>query len=559
MKSTSLRSQTLPCRGFRPGRNVLFPVLYIMLVVVLCGGTKTATAGARQFMEKGWNELQQDRDAAAMNYFWMAYEAARKENNTEETAESLLDLGICSYGASYTEGLNYAFRAMEEYRKLEKSSPEKALEGRSKCLQLISTIKSREGKYRESVELSTEALAGFKNGTDTNGYRGLIYNSLGIAYEYLEQPDSSEYYHRLALEERLQTRKFIYLPGSYLKVAAIEMKHGNKEQSGIYYRRALFIADSTGNRQSQVSSLLGLGKWTIVFEGNEKEADNYYRKALRIAAELSDKSFYLSALDRLIELEKQQKHFEEALVLEEERQALKDSMLTWEKQRMVKSLEVQFEVAEKDRQLGFVQQERNIATLTNTLLWSGIGFILLIAAGLIYFLKRINKRDKQLLHTKEALVLSLEEQKKLKEQKMQNEMEFKESQLSIMAIQMLQKNQLLQELKEHTEKENGTGNSGAVTKILSKGINQDKDWADFNTHFESVNKSFYSRLKQAYPDISPNDLKISALIKLNLSIKEMAGILNISPDSVKTARYRLRKKLQLNSEDNLTDFILNLQ
>ena len=98
-----------------------------------------------------------------------------------------------------------------------------------------------------------------------------------------------------------------------------------------------------------------------------------------------------------------------------------------------------------------------------------------------------------------------------------------------------------------------------LPKILSKGINQDKDWADFNTHFESVNKSFYSRLKQAYPDISPNDLKISALIKLNLSIKEMAGILNISPDSVKTARYRLRKKLQLNSEDNLTDFILNLQ
>ena len=80
-----------------------------------------------------------------------------------------------------------------------------------------------------------------------------------------------------------------------------------------------------------------------------------------------------------------------------------------------------------------------------------------------------------------------------------------------------------------------------------------------NTSFESINKNFYARLKQAYPDISPNDLKISALIKMGLSIKEMADILNISADSVKTARYRLRKKLQLNTEDNLTDFILNLQ
>ena len=101
--------------------------------------------------------------------------------------------------------------------------------------------------------------------------------------------------------------------------------------------------------------------------------------------------------------------------------------------------------------------------------------------------------------------------------------------------------------------------NNTLNKIINKGLNHDKEWTDFNTSFESINKNFYTRLKQAYPDISPNDLKICALIKMNLSIKEMAGILNISPDSVKTARYRLRKKLQLNTEDNLTDFILNLQ
>jgi DNA-binding CsgD family transcriptional regulator len=87
---------------------------------------------------------------------------------------------------------------------------------------------------------------------------------------------------------------------------------------------------------------------------------------------------------------------------------------------------------------------------------------------------------------------------------------------------------------------------------------QDNSWNDFDLYFESINKNFYTRLKQSYPDISTNDLKICALIKLNLSIKEMASILNISPDSVKTARYRLRKKLQLSTEDNLTSFILSV-
>lgn len=76
--------------------------------------------------------------------------------------------------------------------------------------------------------------------------------------------------------------------------------------------------------------------------------------------------------------------------------------------------------------------------------------------------------------------------------------------------------------------------------------------------FESINKNFYAKIKAAFPEVSANDLKICALIKLNLSIKEMAGILNISPDSVKTARYRLRKKLQLVTEENLAEFIKNI-
>ena len=94
--------------------------------------------------------------------------------------------------------------------------------------------------------------------------------------------------------------------------------------------------------------------------------------------------------------------------------------------------------------------------------------------------------------------------------------------------------------------------------MLDRELTRDQEWTDFNAHFESINATFYNRIKQEYPDISPNDLKLCALIKLNLSIKEMSAILNISPNSVKTARYRLRKKLRLNTEDNLTEFILSL-
>lgn len=535
-------------------KQILYTVLIFFLVNQYSFGSDSSA-----LLQQGWSELIKDNDTAALKYFGMAYEKAIQENNTENGAVALLNIGICSYGVSYSQGLHYCLRAMEEFKKLEKTEPQKALAGRSKCLQLISTINSREGKYRESILLSKEAMQGFASANDTTGYLGLIYNSLGEAYSHLNMDDSSEYFHRLALQERLLTKKFVYLPGSYLSVAAIELKHGNKEQSGVYYQRALFIADSTGNRQAQVSSLLGLGNWFLTFDQDEKSAEDHFLKAKQIASGLSDKSFYLNVLQQLLLLKKQQGNFSEALKYGEEMQELKDQLATWEKDRITKSLEIQFDVAEKDRQLTIVQNEKNIALLTNYLLWGTIGFLVLIGAGIVLFLKKINKRDRLLLKTKEELVTVMAEQKKLKEQQLQNELEFKESQLTAVTFQMLQKNELLMELKEKLEQQNDFSKDNQLTRIITKGLNHDEEWSNFNTSFESINKNFYTRLKQAYPDISPNDLKICALIKMNLSIKEMSGILNISPDSVKTARYRLRKKLQLNSQDNLTDFILHLQ
>jgi DNA-binding CsgD family transcriptional regulator len=526
---------------------------FMVLAVLLYGGNE------QLLLKQGWKELVKDNDTAALKLFSEAYEEAKKDNNVAAMAEALLHLGIGSYGASFTNGLNYASLALAQYKKLERTEPQYALTGRSKCLQLISTIKSRQGKYSEAISLSREAMKGFAPANDSTGYLGLIYNTLGVAYAQLQLSDSSEYYHRLALEERKITGNYTYLPGSYMSVAAIEMNHGNKEQSKIHYDAAMRIADSTGNRQAQVSAWIGLGKWMLVFEKKMDHAEASFIRAKTIAQSLSDKSFYLDALEQLKELQKQQGNFKEALAYEELIRGVKDTLADWEKEQVTGSLEVQFHVAEKDRQISLVQKEKDITALTNYLLWGTIGFLIIISAGIIWFLRRINKRDKLLLLAKEELMKATEEQKRLKEQQMQNEIEFKESQLSAMTLQMLQKNELMQELKEKIEQPKDKGGDDALAKIINKGLNQDKEWTDFNTSFESINKNFYSRIKQAYPDISPNDLKICALIKMNLSIKEMAGILNISPDSVKTARYRLRKKLQLNTEDNLTDFILNLQ
>ena len=535
-----------------------FPSLLVIFLFCFFLSPELFASKSKDLLDKGWDELFKDNDIYALRLFGEAYEEAKTEQDTENIALALLDMGICTYSVSYTDGLDYALRAMEEFKKFEKTFPAKALQGRSKCLQLISTINLRQGKYREAAAMSKEALLGFSENEDTTTYLGIIYNSLGVAYSKLNLPDSSEYFHRKALEERILTKDYRYLPVSLIRVADIEAAKGNKSESKSLYDRAFFLSDSTGNRQEEVMALLAIGKWKMHFEKNFNEAESDYLKAESIAKVLSDRSFYLNAIDHLIELKKVQGDFSGALKLSEEEAVIRDSMNSWEKQKIQKSLEIQFDVAEKERQLKLIQNENDISRLTNYLLWATIAFLLLFAGGIIYFIRKNHKRDKLLLQTKVELVKALEEQKVLREQYMQNELEYKEAQLSALTVQMLQKNELMQELREKLEADQSISKDSPLTRLVNKGQNQEKEWADFNVQFESINKNFYARIRQAYPDISPNDLKICALIKLNLSIKEMAGILNISPDSVKTARYRLRKKLQLNSEDNLTEFILKL-
>lgn len=536
-------------------KNHLFGILLLNLFV-----TPVLYANkASNLINRGWSELAIDNDSTAVQLFSEAFLEAKATNDTFNSALSLLNLGIATYSVSITDGLSYALRANAEYEKFDKSNPRLSLEGRSKCLQLIGTIKSRQGKYRESIDLSKEALLGFNPETDSSDYPGLIYNSLGLGYGKLGMQDSSDYYYRKSLEARLHANNQIYLPGAFINVATIEMRLGNQSLSEQYFEKALAIARLSGNRQSEVNTLLGKSKWILKFKKDIGNAETVSLAAKQIASHLSDRSFYLACLDVLINLKGIRNDFKTVSELQTERALIYDSLFDYEKQKLQKSLELQFEISEKERQVKLAEKEKDIANLTNYLLWLVIGFVLIIASSIIYFIRRNHKRDRNLLKTKEQLVIAIGEQTKLKEQKLQNEIEFKESQLTAIAVQMIQKNELLQDLKTKLDEEITISKESPINRLIQKDQNQDREWSDFNTHFESLNKNFYSRLKSAYPEISPNDLKLCALIKLNLSIKEMAVILNISPDSVKTARYRLRKKLQLNTEDNLTDFILSLK
>jgi DNA-binding CsgD family transcriptional regulator len=440
---------------------------------------------------------------------------------------------------------------------LEATNLEKATIGRNKCLQLISTIYSRQHKYDEALRLSKEVVATMESKQDDSGTLGLAYNSLAAIYEMQKQEEEAERYYRLASASFIKTNNTAYLPISYIKIGGLLQKKKQQAASLGYYEKALALAQRTKNKQAEARALLALGSWHLTFGHNLGVAEKNYNSSLKITKVLQDKSFEIKTLEAMIALKKAQGAYAEVSQLQESIITLKEQFYATERQQIEKHLEVQFEVSEQNRKLKLISAQQEVSKLTNYLLVSLLALLLLVFSFLYYFLKRINKRDKQLLSTKEAMVALMEEQKVLKEAQFQNDLEHKESQLSAITIQILEKNQLLDEIKTILHKKEPTAESD-LKKLVTKYTIQDNNWKDFDHYFESVNKNFYTRLKQKYPEISTNDLKICALIKLNLSIKEMAAILNISPDSVKTARHRLRKKLQLSTEENLTDFILSV-
>ena len=96
-----------------------------------------------------------------------------------------------------------------------------------------------------------------------------------------------------------------------------------------------------------------------------------------------------------------------------------------------------------------------------------------------------------------------------------------------------------------------------MIKVLSEDEKMDKDWGNFAQHFDKVHSDFVRILKEKHPTTTPNEIKLSAYLRMNLSTKEIAQLMNISVRGIEISRYRLRKKLNLATEVSLFEYLIN--
>lgn len=144
----------------------------------------------------------------------------------------------------------------------------------------------------------------------------------------------------------------------------------------------------------------------------------------------------------------------------------------------------------------------------------------------------------------------------------QLEITHKNKELSILAMQIAHKSESISKIREyltHFTTQNSLSDfktiSAQLFQFIDKDSEQDKEWKEFQEHFNIVHSSFLTKLKAEYPTISPTLLKLSAYLRVKMTNKQIARLMNTTVESVLKSRYRLREKLQLNAEDNLDDFI----
>lgn len=246
------------------------------------------------------------------------------------------------------------------------------------------------------------------------------------------------------------------------------------------------------------------------------------------------------------------------LALEEYKRyaAVKDSIFESEKSKQVLDLQAKYETAKSERQIAILEADAQLKEQTQFTLLLGLIFVSLGAFAII---NRETKRRKKAQELHESEI----KRARLEQEKLQNELEFKNRELVSKALHIAQKNEMLHEIQERlqqhqNERKSDNTEVDQVIRTLNFDQKMSDHWDQFTQTFTETNPSFFRVLNEQYEGLTKNELRLCALIKMNLGNKDIANMLNISDDGVKKARYRLRKKLDLQTNESLDEFILRI-
>jgi AraC family chitin signaling transcriptional activator len=222
-------------------------------------------------------------------------------------------------------------------------------------------------------------------------------------------------------------------------------------------------------------------------------------------------------------------------------------------------------IPEKIATYSFTIEKPWYATTFAVLIYFVLGFLIVIYTHRTY-INYYQQKEQKLIEENNLLleIAALENEQglmKLKNEQLSSDMDSKNRELAVSTMSLIKKDELLTLIKndlKQSSTEGSTKNIKSVISTITKNITQENSWTVFKEAFDNADTDFLKKVKKAHASLTPNDLRLCAYLRLNLSSKEIAPLLNISVRSVEIKRYRLRKKMELSHEQGLVEYILHI-
>lgn len=322
-----------------------------------------------------------------------------------------------------------------------------------------------------------------------------------------------------------------------------------------YYTKSLNISREFGEPQMVGLTTRNLGKISMK-EKKYSQALDYFLEATQISQKTGTNTRnvgdYLNISEAYAALGQYKRAYENREIHFQKY----DSVFKKEKIEQINELDVQYKTEKKEAEIALQQEE--IKTLNEKsradklqkgLYAGGMTSALALSGLLVFGYRQRIKKNK----------IAREKQEEIYKQ----EIEYKKKELTSQTLHLVQKNTFIQELMDNLESIKNSPEKfkmefRRIVMLLKKENASDKDWEVFKTYFADVHNDFDQKLKTLYADISEKEIRLAAFLRMNLTTKEIAATLNVQPDSILKSKYRLKKKLPLDKDTDLTSFLNTL-
>ncbi len=506
-------------------------------------------------MQLGYLAMEADSISQSFNYFSKCLDNFNDEVSTLDKFKIYSELGyleeirmnLTESIAYYYEGLNLAEELNEDHwLGIIKNN--------------LALAYQKQHSYERAIELFHEAKDHFLSAQDFV-YYGHAFVNLGSTFNNINKQDSALYYSMKAVEINLEHENDYGVLNAYSTLGSIHLINNELDKALMYFEKSKdLILNADIGQLNSMSYMLARSYfqmarvWTL--KGDYMMGLNWYAKCLSLAEEKNFKELMNNCYRLMSRSYESLGNYNKALESFKKYNDLHIEIKRSENESIIRDIESDYQLKterlQHQRELDNLQAASQRKKLRNAFAL-GLLIVFSVILILLYILKSAKSKQIELRN----------ENIQLESESLSRQLEFKKKELTTNVLYLLNKNNFIVSLAKKLGQINvdsSSENKKVLGRIISDIENnaQKESWKEFEVRFQEVHGDFYAKLNSTHLDLSPNDQKLCAFLRLNMTSKDISALTYQTTDSIKVARHRLRKKLRLDTHENLIAYLNKL-